>query len=369
MLGLALPLYVASSGHSASEWGLAAGAYAFAMIFGEPAWGWASDRLGTATPLLVGGLGTMLLAPAYALSGSLWPLLGLQFLRGTIEIASSPAARKALAHSLGPGHKAVGIGLFQVSFTAGSAFGPLLAGHLLDHGGYTAAFLACAVASLASVAVTLASRATLDGPDAQESAPSPLPAAGAPESGAPLFPAGFLLLCTVAASGFAASTGGRSFVPLLGTRVMGLDAASVATVFSIAGVASGVATIGMGRLADIWGRRPVIAGGLLALSAALIGYGLVRGFPGLVACALLAAAGSAAAVPAGVALVSDITPFRRQGRMIGLYGAAEDIGIMMGPMLCGFLWDARGPRTAFLALAFLPLLGLVCLSAVREKRE
>ncbi len=369
ILGLALPLYVAASGHSASEWGLAAGAYAFAMTIGEPTWGWASDRLGIATPMLVGGLGTVALVPAYALSTSLGLLLGLQFLRGAVEIASSPAARKALAHSLGPGHKAVGVALFQVSFTAGSAFGPLLAGYLLAHGGSTVAFLACGVASLASVAATFASRATLDGPNPHEAAAAPAPAAGAPESGTGPFPAGFLLLCAVAASCFAASSGGRSFVPLLGARVMGLDAARVATVLSIAGVASGVATIGMGRLADVWGRRPVIAGGLVALGVALVGYGLVRSFPGLVACALLAAAGSAAAVPAGVALVSDITPLRRQGRMIGLYGAAEDIGIMLGPMLCGFLWDASGPRTAFHTLAFLPLLGLFCLAAVRERRE
>ncbi len=368
ILGLALPLYVASSGHSASEWGLAAGAYAFAMIFGEPAWGWASDRLGTATPILVAGVGSALLVPAYALSGSLGLLLGLQFLRGSIEIAASPASRKALANALGPAHKGVGIGLFQVSFTAGSAVGPLLASYLLAHGGYPGALLACGAVSLVSVAATLASRATLDGPAAADPVASPAPAAGAPE-GEGLFPAGFLLLCAVAACSFAASSGGRSFVPLLGTRVLDLGAARVATVLSITGVASGLITIGMGRLADIWGRRPVIAGGLVALSAAVFGYGTVRSFPGLVLCALLATAGSAAAVPAGVALVSDITPFRRQGRMIGLYGAAEDIGIMLGPMVCGFLWDAASPRIAFHSLAVLPLLGLLCLTAVREKHR
>ncbi len=53
--------------------------------------------------------------------------------------------------------------------------------------------------------------------------------------------------------------------------------------------------------------------------------------------------------------------------MIGLYGACEDLGIMLGPLLCGFVWDARGPQTAFLVCAGLAALGIPVLLWMRKR--
>ncbi len=370
ILGLTLPLYFASIGRSASEWGLASGAFAFTMIFAEPAWGWASDRIGAAIPLLAAGMGSAALVPIFALTGNLGVLLTIQLCRGSLETAGAPSSRKLLAHSLGPGRKAVGIGLFQACQSAGSALGPLLGGVVLSRWGYSQAFAASAAVSLAAVALTLAARPQLEAAAnaADAATPNPLPAleAEAMPGGHPL--AAFLAVALVGACLFAGTSAGRSFVPLLGTSVLSLQASTVALLLAVTGALSGPLTIVMGGLSDRWGRRPLLVGGLLAVGAALLGYGALHGFLGLAVCTLLLSLGSAAAVPAGVALVSDLTPYARQGRMIGLYGACENVGIMAGPVVCGFLWDGIGPRLAFVACTLFVALGVAASLCIRERR-
>jgi MFS family permease len=368
VLGLILPLYFDSIGRSAGEWGMASGAFALAMTFSEPAWGWASDQLGAALPFLVAGLGSAFLVPLFALTSHPWALAALQFTRGSVEFASSPAARKALAHSLGPGRKAVGIGLFQACSSAGAALGPLLGSLVLGRWGYPAAFLLCSVSSLTAVGVTLANRHRLAATTGHSSRPDPSLAAQPPESLEPGngSTCAFLAMALIAACLFAATFAGRSFMPLLGTNVLGLPAAQVAMVLSITGALGGPLTILMGSLSDRWGRKPLIIGGLLCSGAGLLGYASLSGLGGLAVCTFLLTLGFAAAVPAGVALVADNTPFSRQGRMIGLYGASENAGIVAGPMLCGFLWDAQGHRAAFVACALFAALGIAAALAVRE---
>ncbi|MCL6431292.1 MAG: hypothetical protein K6V36_10630, partial [Anaerolineae bacterium] len=82
ILGLALPLYFSAVGRSPGEWGLAAGMFALATVFGEPFWGWQSDRLGLAVPFLAAGLGAALLVPALGLAANLAVLLAIQLGRG-----------------------------------------------------------------------------------------------------------------------------------------------------------------------------------------------------------------------------------------------------------------------------------------------
>ena len=363
---LALPLYFVSIGRSASEWGLGSAVYAFAMMLAEPSWGGIVDRRGPAVPLLAGALGMAALVPLLALSRSLWPLLIIQLARGAMEVAGGPAGRQALAHSLGPGRKAVGIGLFQACISAGNALGPLLGGFLVQRSGYGAAFVACGATALLAAAITLSNRARLRITRDSEPAASPraLEEEGEPARG---WLTTFAALATVGASLFAGVAVGRAFIPLLGNSVLGLPPEQLAAMLSITGLLGGPLTVALGRLSDLWGRRPLIVGGLAAIGSGLLGCALARGFWSLAACNLLLSAGMAAAVPAAVALVTDITPFARQGRMIGLYGSSEDLGYMIGPLLCGLVWDAWGPRPALVISSLAVAAGIGAALAVHER--
>ena len=247
IIGLALPLYFAAVGRSAGEWGLASGAFAFATVFGEPLWGWQSDRLGVAVPFLAAGLSSALLVPVIGLTGNLGALLAIQLARGAVETGSAPAARKALAYSLGPGRKAAGIGLFQACNGAGQALGPLLGGWLLEYFDYRSAFVACGALSLAAVAVTVWNRTALTSPLHAPGAAADA-AAGAPDAGPPgRYLHAFLALALVAVCLFAGVAAGRSFLPLLGTEALGFRASQVALMLAITGALAGPLTLLTGR--------------------------------------------------------------------------------------------------------------------------
>ena len=62
------------------------------------------------------------------------------------------------------------------------------------------------------------------------------------------------------------------------------------------------------RFADVWVRRSIIAGGLVAWSAMTALSGLAKSFPVLAACCIGVGIGEAAASPAAFSLLSDYYP-------------------------------------------------------------
>jgi MFS family permease len=86
-----------------------------------------------------------------------------------------------------------------------------------------------------------------------------------------------------------------------------------------------------GHVADLRGRRPVVAvGALLAATAGLL-YLVPAGFAGLIGARLVLGAGEAMVFTAGATWVVDLAPPDRRGRVIGLYGLAVWGGLSLGP--------------------------------------
>jgi MFS family permease len=370
ILSLVLPLYVTSIGRSAAQWGVLSAAFAFGMIFAEPTWGWISDRVGIFKPLLISQLVYALLIPLFILTGSMGALLAVQLPRGAFGVAVGVLGRKALAYSLGPGKKGMGIGLFQTSMIAGTAVGPLLGGYVLDRGDYPSVFILCSVLSLVTAFIIASNRAKLSPPLDQGLAadviePKALPTVSAMRNKG--FYLSFSVLALIAICLCAAMGAGNAFVPLLGTSVLGLQASQVALILAVTSTVSGLFALVLGGMSDRLGRSPLVVGGLLLLGISLVGYGHADGIISMAIFILLFSIGVAAAMPAVAAWVSDITPLSRQGQMLGLYGSFEDVGVMVGPLICGFLWDASGPRPAFVVCGLIAVIGVGLALFIREK--
>ena len=370
ILSIVLPLYVTSIGRSAAQWGVLSAAFAIGMVFAEPTWGWISDRVGIFKPLLVAQLVYTLLVPLYILAGSMEGLLAVQLARGAFGVAVGVLGRKALAHSLGPGKKGMGIGLFQTSMIAGTAVGPLLGGYAIDRGDYPPAFILCSVLSFVTIFIIARNREKLgplpnQGLPADVIEPEALPTVSAARNkGYYLY---FSVLALIAICLCAAMGAGKAFVPLLGTSVLGLQASQVAIILAVTGAVSGLFALVLGGMSDRLGRSPLVVGGLLLLSISLVGCGYADGITSMAIFTLLFSIGVAAAMPAAAAWVSDITPLSRQGQMLGLYGSFEDVGVMMGPLICGFLWDASGSRLAFAVCGLVAVIGIGLALFIRER--
>jgi MFS family permease len=104
----------------------------------------------------------------------------------------------------------------------------------------------------------------------------------------------------------------------------------------------GVGQLWTGALSDRWGRKPLVAGGMLLQAVALAGIALLRGFwPWLGASALLGV-GTAMVYPTLLAAVGDVAPPHARGSAVGAYRCWRDTGYVAGALLAGALADRFG---------------------------
>jgi MFS family permease len=125
----------------------------------------------------------------------------------------------------------------------------------------------------------------------------------------------------------------------------------------------------VGWLADLWGRKWVMATGL-ALQAIISVLYLVFLDPiAFVVLRFLEGAVFAATLPAARALVADIVPDERRGEAYGIFGAFMNAGFLFGPAIGG-LFATAGYASAFIGSCFFRVLALaVVLLLVPEGRR
>ncbi|MEK7444374.1 MAG: MFS transporter [candidate division NC10 bacterium] len=100
-----------------------------------------------------------------------------------------------------------------------------------------------------------------------------------------------------------------------------------------------------GWAADRFGRRPLmLAGAALFLTASLL-YGWSRTLVALLAVRLVHGAGMGLYPTGSAAMVADLAPPARRGEIMGLWGAAANVALALGPLIAvwmsarlGFLW-------------------------------
>jgi MFS family permease len=118
----------------------------------------------------------------------------------------------------------------------------------------------------------------------------------------------------------------------------------------------GVLQLATGALSDRWGRKRLIAGGMLVQGVALAAVALTRGFWHWVGAAALLGAGTAMVYPTLLASIGDVAHPRWRGSAVGVYRLWRDSGYAVGPLLAGVLADALGMGWAIGAVAALTIL-------------
>jgi len=129
---------------------------------------------------------------------------------------------------------------------------------------------------------------------------------------------------------------GALFVPLqadlgLSASELGiLQGASFAIVYAVSGLF-------IGRAADLWSRKWLLATGLLVWSLATLYCGLARSFNELLIARMLVGVGEATMAPCILSLISDIFPKSKRGMALGAFNMGQCIGqgsaIFLGSLL------------------------------------
>jgi MFS family permease len=124
----------------------------------------------------------------------------------------------------------------------------------------------------------------------------------------------------------------------------------------------------MGRLGS---RRPHlwITLGVGSNAATLFALTLTNNIWMIYLLTFIAGACFATVSPASLSQLMAKVPRNYHGRVLGIYGGAEDIGIIIGPFVGSVVWQLFGVTTSFLSIALVLVIALtIYVSATRPRR-
>ncbi len=120
----------------------------------------------------------------------------------------------------------------------------------------------------------------------------------------------------------------------------------------------------VGRIADLRGRVPVLVGSLVVFSLGSLVTASAYDLASMVAGRVLQGVGGGGLLPATLALVADLYPPRRRGLPLGVVGAVQELGNVVGPLYGGVVLAVGTWRDIFwINLA----VGLVLAGVIRER--
>ncbi|MFF1448376.1 MFS transporter [Streptomyces sp. NPDC058274] len=120
-------------------------------------------------------------------------------------------------------------------------------------------------------------------------------------------------------------------------RELGLTVADLEWVASSYVLSFGALLLPGGRLTDLFGRRNVLAAGIVVFTVASAAAALADSGGTLIAARTVQGVGAALVIPASLAVVAADLPARRRATAVGLWTAALAVALALGPVVGGFV--------------------------------
>jgi len=125
----------------------------------------------------------------------------------------------------------------------------------------------------------------------------------------------------------------------------------------------------VGWLTDAWRRRPLVLIGTSCYGLASMVYLLAGSIPLLVLGRFVHGFGLSCYTTAANAYVADIAPLRRRGEAMGLFSAAQAVGLIVGPVIGFMLVGSIGFRHLFYFSGGLAFTAFLISLFARERRQ
>jgi MFS family permease len=136
----------------------------------------------------------------------------------------------------------------------------------------------------------------------------------------------------------------------------GLSVKEIGALAAIYPATWGITQLGTGALSDRWGRKWLIAGGMLVQGVALVTMIFVAGFTSWAFLAVILGIGTAMVYPTLIAAVADVAHPSWRASAVGVYRFWRDMGYFIGAVLAGVIADAFGMSEAIAVVGFLTIL-------------
>jgi predicted MFS family arabinose efflux permease len=364
-----LPIYLSSIGASPSVTGLMFAVIVLGMVFGETWGGWIADRLGPKIPLYFG---------TFICSGAVLLLIFIKNIPGIFIIFIFWGLLRSTIWGPGRGYvakaapfdkKAVFMAILSTLMAISGGLASLASGFIVDNCGYDRNFLFSTiilviagliiVIGLRKIPFKLKTRAASE-------IETDKTAVEKPEINHRLF----VPQCVVVALRWMGIGIMSAFLPLFSYKVIGLTATQVGINATIGAVVTAALLIPFGRLADSKDKRMIMGVGLLIIALSFVGVAFSRSYAPLVFFIITSSIGSAMFIPSSLAFLSLSVPSQRQNYAMGVYGAAEDIGFIIGSSAGGLFWNLWGPSSTFLAGTVAGMIGMIfCFHFIKGSRS
>lgn len=164
-------------------------------------------------------------------------------------------------------------------------------------------------------------------------------------------------LFLVTALGAFESTVVATAMPTIVADLRGLDLYS--WVFSIFLLGSTVAMPVYGRLADLWGRRRLLLGGIALFTTGSLLCAVAPSMGVLVAARALQGLGAGGLVPLSLTVAGDLYTLEERARVQGYFSSVWGLASVVGPLAGAFLTIRFGWRSIFVAVLPLALIAAV----------
>ncbi|HSJ56798.1 MAG TPA: MFS transporter [Anaerolineae bacterium] len=352
ILYLLLPVYGRDVGASVVEIGLFFSAFSLMTVLMRPLIGWALDRFGRRPFLIAGLAGYAATWVSFAFTEQASSIVLTRALQGISSSFVWLPAYAVVADLSDESARGRAFGAIAQASSQGSllgtfvGFGLLTAGLSLsvlnlEMGGWEVLFLVYGFASLVAALIALVRLPETRRPIA------PVPNGASTGTGTITWSRAWLLLLlvTLVTGASWAMVSPVLIVFLQDSLDLGIETLSWA--FLPSGLVWALLPTHLGRLADRFGRKPMMILGLVMASISSI---LIPALSSVIAFALvwaLQALCYAAGDPAEQALVADLTGGDQRGRAYGFYAMAGNLGATIGPVGGAWLYQCISPQAPF----------------------
>jgi MFS family permease len=300
-------------------------------------WGTLSDRFG---PLPVVLTGSVVLAASLGLASLATSLVAFQFMFGLLVGAATAAIfapMMACVTGWFDTHRSLAVSLVSAGMgMAPMTMSPLAAWLVSNHDWRTSMQIVALVIGAIMIPVSLLVRRA---PALESGGSVPAGEAGQEMSMAQALrsPQFIILLLT---NFFCCATHSGPIIHTVSYAVScGIPLIAAVTIYSVEGLAGMGGRIAFGLLGDRFGAKRVLVLGLLAQAFGALGYVFVRDLAAFYAVAALFGFIYAGTMPLYAVLARENFPLRMMGTVIGGTAMAGSLGMAMGPLAGGLIYD------------------------------